>query len=388
MPLSRRSFVRAVGLGGAGVMTAPLIGARGREALAADLRAGLGAPTSATGAAGVIRLSSNENPRGPCAAALDGLRGALGEASRYPFAPPEELRAAIAAAHGVRVENVLLGCGSTEVLRMAVDAFTSPTRALVTAAPTFEEPAARAEVIGAPVRAVRVDAGLRLDLAAMTAAAAMGGGAGLVFVNNPNNPTGTLHGARAIADFVRRTLAAAPGTTILIDEAYHEYVEDPAYSTAMPIALENPRVIVSRTFSKVYGLAGLRVGYAIGQPATLQALARHQLGMDVNVLAAAAARAALGDHELAARERRLNHEAREFTRRFFESAGYAVAPSRANFLMADIRRDAKRFQEACRAHDVLVGRPFPPLATHTRVSIGTMDEMRAAVDVFRRVLAA
>jgi histidinol-phosphate aminotransferase len=386
MPLSRRSFVRTIGLGGAGVMTVPLIGARGREALAAELRAGLGATTATTGlAAGVIRLSSNENPRGPCAAALRGLQDALGEASRYPFTPPEELRAAIAAAHRVRVENVLLGCGSTEVLRMAVDAFTSPTRALVTALPTFEEPAARAEVIGAPVRAVRVDGDLRLDLAAMTAASR---GAGLVFVNNPNNPTGTLHSARAIADFVRRTLAAAPTATILIDEAYHEYVEDAAYATALPIALENPRVVVSRTFSKVYGLAGLRVGYAIGQPATLKALARHQLGMGVNVLAAAAARAALGDRTLVPREQRLNHEARDFTRRFFERAGYSVAPSQANFLMADIRRDAKGFQDACRTHDVLVGRPFPPLATHTRVSIGTLDEMRAAVDVFRRVLAA
>ena len=387
MPLSRRSFVRAIGLGGATVMTAPLIGARGREALAAELRAGLGASGAslepAALAAGVIRLSSNENPRGPCAAALQGLQGALGEASRYPFTPPEELRAAIAAAHRVRVENVLLGCGSTEVLRMAVDACCSPARALVTALPTFEEPAARAEVIGAPVRAVRVDADLRLDLAAMTAAS---NGAGLVFVNNPNNPTGTLHPARAITDFVRRTLAAEPTVTILIDEAYHEYVEDPAYATAMPIALENPRVIVSRTFSKVYGLAGLRVGYAIGQPETLKALARHQLGMGINVLAAAAARAALGDRALVSREQRLNHEARDFTRRYFEGAGYRVAPSQANFLMADIRRDAKGFQDACRTHDVLVGRPFPPLATHARVSIGTMDEMRAAVDVFRRVL--
>ncbi|HEU4629012.1 MAG TPA: aminotransferase class I/II-fold pyridoxal phosphate-dependent enzyme [Gemmatimonadaceae bacterium] len=387
MPLSRRSFVRTVGLGGAGMLTAPLIGARGREALAAELRAGAGIgvvePTAL--AAGVIRLSSNENPRGPCAAALRGLQGALGEASRYPFAPPEALRTAIAAAHGVSIENVLLGCGSTEVLRMAVDACTSRTRPLVTAAPTFEEPAARAAVIGTPVRAVRVDADLRLDLAGMTAAAR---GAGLVFVNNPNNPTGTLHPARAIADFVRRTQAAAPAATILIDEAYHEYVEDPAHATAIPIALERPRVVVSRTFSKVYGLAGLRIGYAIGRKETLQALARHQLSMDVNVLAAAAARAALTDRTLVAREQRLNHEARDFTRRFFERAGYAVAPSQANFLMIDIRRDAKAFQDACGTRDVLVGRPFPPLGTHTRISIGTMDEMRAATEVFRRVLAS
>jgi histidinol-phosphate aminotransferase len=387
MSLSRRSFVRTLGLTGAGVAAAPLVGARGREALAAELRRGAGAGAVAELAprAGQIRLSSNENPRGPSAAALAGVRGAIGEASRYPFAPPDELRKAVAASHGVGEDHVLLGCGSTEILRMAVDAFTSPARALVTATPTFEVPADRAQVIGAPVHAVPVDADLRLDLAAMAAKA---GGAGLVFVNNPNNPTGTLHPARAIDDFVRRVLAGSPDTIVLVDEAYHEYVEDPAYASALPLAVETPRVVVSRTFSKVYGLAGLRVGYAVARPETLKAMARHQLDVALNVLGVSAARAALGDRELVPRERRLNREAREFTRRFFESAGYRVAPSQANFLMADIRRDAKEFQAACRKHDVLVGRPFPPLSTHARVSIGTMDEMRAAVQVFRRVLGA
>jgi histidinol-phosphate aminotransferase len=386
MPLSRRSFIGALGLSGAGVVAAPLVGARGREAIAATLRhAGATPPELLAASASVIRLSSNENPRGPSAAALDGMRAALGEASRYPFAAPDALRTLIAEANGVRPENVLLGCGSTEVLRMAVDAFTSPARALVTAAPTFEEAADRARVLGAPVRAVPVRADLRLDLAAM---AAQSGGAGLVFVNNPNNPTGTLHPARAIEDLVRRVLRESPGATVLVDEAYHEYVEDPAYASALPLAIESPRVVVSRTFSKVYGLAGMRVGYAFARPETVEAMARHQLGLSLNALGGAAARAALADRDLPARERRLNREAREFTVRFFESAGYRVAPSEANFVMADIRRDSKRFQDACREHGLLVGRPFPPLATHARVSIGTMDEMRAAVEIMGRVLRA
>jgi histidinol-phosphate aminotransferase len=391
MALSRRSFVKTLGLTGAGVATAPLIGARGREALAAELRRGTveAAPLELLAPSPrLIRISSNENPRGPSAAAMAGIRGALGEASRYPFAPPEALRKAVAAAHGVPLDHVLLGCGSSEILRMAVDAFTSPARALVTATPTFELAADRAHVIGAPVDAVPVDAELRLDLATMATMAAKAGGAGLVFLNNPNNPTGTLHPAAVVNDFVRRVLADSPDTTILIDEAYHEYVEDPSYATALPLALETPRVIVSRTFSKVYGLAGLRVGYAIARPETVKAMARHQLDVAINVLGASAARAALADRDLVARERQLNHEAREFTRRFFESAGYPVAPSQANFLMADIRRDSKEFQGACEKQGVLVGRPFPPLTTHARVSIGTMDEMRAAVQVFKRVLAA
>jgi histidinol-phosphate aminotransferase len=233
------------------------------------------------------------------------------------------------------------------------------------------------------VLAVPVGADLRLDLAAMADAAR---GAGLVFVNNPNNPTGTVHPAPRVEAFVRRLLAGSPGTTVLIDEAYHEYVEDPSYASALPLALETPRVIVSRTFSKVYGLAGLRVGYAVARPETLEAMAPRQLTDALNVLGLTAAHAALADRAIVARERRLNREAREFTRRFFERAGYRVAPSEANFMMIDVRRDAKAFQAACRERGVLVGRPFPPLATHARVSVGTMDEMRAAAEVFARVL--
>jgi histidinol-phosphate aminotransferase len=390
MSISRRGFVKAVGVGGVGVLAAPLVAARGHEAfvgagIAADspspneLRAAsrLAAPTA-------LRLDSNENPNGPGEAALDAVRAVFGETSRYPDIPADELRKAVARLHAISPENVVLGCGSSEVLRMAVYAFTSPGRALVTAAPTFEDPARTAEAIWAPVRAVPLDGALRLDLGAMRAASR---GAGLVFVCNPNNPTGTVHAARAIEDFVGRLLADSPDVTILIDEAYHEYVDDPGYHTAIPLAMSNPRVIVSRTFSKVYGLAGLRVGYAVAQPETAKALQRYQLGSGVNVAAAAAALATLGQPAHLANEQRLNREAKDFTRRSFEESGYKVVPSDANFLMVDIRRDCKAFQTACRKLDVLVGRPFPPLLTYTRISIGTMDEMRRAVDVFRQVLS-
>jgi histidinol-phosphate aminotransferase len=338
-------------------------------------------------ARGLIRLDSNENPDGPGDAALDGLRAALGESARYPDASEEALRRALAAHHDLAAECVLLGCGSTEVLRMAVAAFTAPARALVTAAPTFEDPAHYAATTGAPVVAVPVDGALRLDLAGM-AARASGGGAGLVYVCNPNNPTATVHPAAAVADFLAAVGAASPGTVVLVDEAYHEYVDDPRHATAIPLAAQRPGVVVSRTFSKVYGMAGLRVGYAVAHPDTALAMGRYQLYSGVNVLAASAALASLGDPAHVERERARNRAARAFTRRFFESAGYAVVPSETNFLMADIRRDPKEFKEACRREGVLVGRPFPPLATYTRVSIGTMDEMRRATEVFRRVLSA
>ena len=383
MPLSRRSFVRTLGLSGAGAMSASLIGGRGREAFAAELRAS-GLFPAAEPPAKLIRISSNENPRGPSEASLRALRDALGGTSRYPFEQAAALREAVAKSLGVKADNILLGCGSTEILRMAVDAFTAPDRPLVTAAPTFEEAADRASAIGAPVRAIPVDSALRLDLAAMRAAAP---GSGLVFVNNPNNPTGTVHSAKAIEDHVRGVLRDSPDSYVMVDEAYHEYVDDPTYATAIPLALEMPHVVVARTFSKVYGLAGLRVGYAVARPETIKRMAHNQLGINVNALGAAAALGALEDRDLVKREQRLNAEARTYTQKWFESAGYTVAPSAANFLMVDIKRDPKPFGDECRKLGVLVGRPFPPLKTQLRVSVGTMDEMRAASDGVRRVLA-
>jgi histidinol-phosphate aminotransferase len=389
MSLSRRTFVKTVGVGGVGALAAPLVAARGHEALTGAVAAGTPWPSDLRSALRVasptaLRLDSNENPNGPGLVTLGAIRDSLGEAGRYPDIPADALPKAIARLHGIPQESVVLGCGSGEVLRMAVYAFTSPGRALVSAAPTFEDPARAAETIWAPVRAVPLDGALRLDLAAMAAAAR---GAGLVFVCNPNNPTGTVHSAAAIDDFVRRVLAGAPDVTILIDEAYHEYVDDPSYRTAIPLAMTNPRVVVSRTFSKVYGLAGLRIGYAVAQPDTVKALQRYKLANGINLAGAAAALAALDQANHIENERRLNREAKDFTRRSFEDSGYKVVPSDTNFIMVDIRRDSKAFQTACRQLDVLVGRPFPPLTTHTRISIGTMDEMRRAVDVFRQVLA-
>ena len=245
-----------------------------------------------------------------------------------------------------------------------------------------------ARVAGAPVHEVRVDAALRLDLAAMADRAA---GAGLVFLCNPNNPTSTVHGAPAVRDFVADVRRRSADATVLIDEAYHEFVEDPTYATAIPLALADPRVVVARTFSKVYGLAGLRVGYAIGAPPTLATMRRHRLASGSNALGVAAALASLAPgsgRDFAASQRALNREAREFTRRTLADAKFAPVSSQTNFLFFDIRRDVRAFQRACADRGVLVGRPFPPLDTHARISIGTMEEMRTAMPVVMEVLKA
>jgi histidinol-phosphate aminotransferase len=317
--------------------------------------------------------------------ALDALLASIGDAPRYPSSSVQQLIERLAAHHSVTAECIVPGSGSGDILRMAVYACVSPGKPLVTAAPSFEDPPRYAELAGAQVIAVPVTKDLHLDLPAMAERAK---GAGLVFLCNPNNPTGTVHGSAAITDFVERVQRVSPDTTVLIDEAYHHYVEDPAYATAVPLALQRRNVVVTRTFSKLYGMAGLRLGYAIGRAETIAALRRQRLANSVNALVAPAAIAALGDERLQPIERTRNHEAREFTRQALASIGYPSSASEANFIMVDIRRDVREFNRACADRGVLIGRPFPPLLTHARISIGTMKEMTAAVEVFKSILAS
>lgn len=383
MSVSRRHFVSALGLGSTGLLVAPSLLGRGREA-AHDASSAHAIRTSPFGTQGApIRLDSNENPNGPGRRALEALQGMLGEANRYPDDHEEALAQAIAREHGIERAQVVLGCGSSETLRQCVQVFTSPSAGLVTAAPSFELPSDFARLLGHGVTSVPVGAGLQLDLEAMAAASA---GAGLVFLCNPNNPTATVHGDAAVRGFLAQVQRTAPGATVLVDEAYHEYVELPAYRSAIPLAIADPRVVVSRTFSKVHGMAGLRAGYAIAHRDTARRLEAMRLGSGVNALAAAAAMASVSDRAHVAAEQRKNREAKAFARAFFERAGYTVGPSDTNFLMIDLRRDPQSFRAACRANGVAVGRPFPPLTNWLRISIGTLEEMQRAGTIMARLL--
>jgi histidinol-phosphate aminotransferase len=389
---SRRSFIAT----SAGLLAAPMITWRGHEALfgqqpqqptqgGAAGQADRRADRLLAEKPGMIRIDSNENPNGPGKHVYDTIVGHLTKSNRYPVKIEDDLIAVIAKLQGVIPANVQLGCGSGELLRAAVQAFTSPTRALVSPEPTFEAPANFAKFVNHPIVAPKVDSKLQLDLNAMTDAAR---GAGLVYLCNSNNPTATVHGKSDIAMYVEQVNRASPDTTILIDEAYHEYVEDPAYGTAIPLALSNPRVVVTRTFSKVFGMAGLRLGYAIGQPDTLKKMSSWLLGSNTNQLVLAAAMATVGDKAHVTDEVKKNREARAFTRKFFETAGYTVHAADANFFMVDVRRDAKAFKLECVKHNVAIGRSFPALPNYARVSVGTMPEMKKAVEVFRTVLAS
>jgi len=381
--LTRRKFVQTVGIG-----AAAYIGARGRENA---IWSAFETPLLAL-EPNVICLSSNENPIGPGQQVLDAVKAALGPtgapAGRYSSAA-KDLIDAIAKKQGVKPENIVLGCGSTQILRSCTHLFTAKDRPLVGTIPTYEECAGYAEMMGHPVRPVPLDANFKVDVDHMAAAAR---GAGLVFYCNPNNPTATYVGAAATRDFLTRVSRQSPYTYVLIDEAYFDYVTDPDHATHIPIAVDNPHVIVARTFSKAYGMAGLRIGYAVGHKDTIAKMAEWDAGggtSSLNVLAMQAAITAIQrPASEIADERARNTAVRDYTKKWFVDRGMKPTDSQANFVFIDIGRPAKGFREACAKKGVLVARDFPPFEkTHCRLSFGTMDEMKKATAVFEQVLA-
>jgi len=388
--LTRRSFVHAVGIGAAGAFTSSWIGARGREnAIWSAFEPTLDAAQAA--AAPPIILSSNENPLGPGRAVLEAVEKAFGPAGAAPgrySGATGQLREALATRLGVRPENITIGCGSTQILRTATHVFTAPNRALVGTIPTYEECAGYADLMGHPVRAIPLDREFNVDLDRLAAAAR---GAGLVFYCNPNNPVATYVGARATRDFLARVRRTSPDTTVLVDEAYYEYVTDPDHDTMIPIAVEDPRIVVARTFSKAYGMAGLRLGYAVGHPETISKMSAWDSGSgtsSLNVLALHAGVAAIEQGpEFVVNERQRNTEARDFTMKWFADRGFKPTNAQANFMFVNVGRPVKAFREACAAKGVRVARDFPPFEnSHCRISFATMEEMKRAVVVFGEVL--
>src|SRR5262245_1042650 len=271
MPVSRRGFLKIVGADERSTMRA-LLAARGHEDYQAQAQQaqtqGRGGGAGRAGGQGgrgggqgqgggraarpgppegveEIKISSNENPLGPGKTVLDAIMNEFPEAGRYPFnSTPNEgkLVETVAALNKAKPENVVMGAGSQEILKSAVRAFTSPFRPLVTAAPTFENCTGLCRRLGHPVYEVKVDSQFRLNLEEMLSVVR---GAGLVFLNNPNNPTATVHSLKAVQNFVERVKRISPDTGILIDEAYHDYDTEPAHQQAIPLALNTPNVFVA-----------------------------------------------------------------------------------------------------------------------------------------------
>jgi histidinol-phosphate aminotransferase len=378
MSLSRRRFVQTVGAGAAGLYVA----GRGREAGLFDLA------ERAYAADAPIILASNENPLGTPKPVLDAVRAGFSEIGRYQGASCDEIVDMIAKDKGVKPENVLLGSGSTQILRSTTHVFCSKTAPLVAPIPAYEECAGYAALMGYPVRTVSLTPPpqLKMNVDAILQAAK---GGGMVFFCNPNNPVATAIDGKTARQFVSDLGKSSPGTYTLMDEAYFEYATMPGYETMIPLAVENPKVVVARTFSKCFGMAGLRIGYAISHKDTIQKLADWDGMGSVNVLGLSAARAALAlDKSFLANEKARNNAAREFTQKWFRDRGYTPTDSQTNFMFVDIKRPARGFRDFCAHEGILVGRDFPPYEkTHCRISVGTMEEMQKAVKVFEKALA-
>lgn len=389
--LTRRRFVQTVGLGAAGAVTGSWISARGREGSLFAMESQTGAAPATAAALNPIILSSNENPFGPGQKVLDAVKAAFGPAGAAPgrySGGSGALVEALAKKHGVTPQNITLGCGSTQILRTVTHVFTARNKALVGTIPTYEECAGYAEMMGHPVRAVSLDPNFQMDLEKIATAAR---GAGLVFYCNPSNPTATYTGARESRDFFARVNRISPETTILVDEAYFDYVVHPDHATHIPLAVEDPRIVIARTFSKAYGMAGLRIGYAVAHVDTIQKMNAWDSGSgtsSLNVLALMGGVAAVEqDASYVTNERARNKDVRDFTMKWFADRGMKPADSQANFMFVNIGRPVKEFRDACLAKGVKVARDFPPFEkSHCRISFGTMDEMKKAVAVFGEVL--
>lgn len=374
MPLTtigRRRFASILGA----VTGSALLGPRGARVAEASLSTGEGED--------YVQLNSNENPYGPSPGALEALTRSQRVASRYPDALEDEVVAAIARLHSVKPEQVILGCGSGEILRMADLAALSVGRTVVVAEPSFEAVLLYARVTKAEPVKVPLDARHRHDLVAM--AKACDARTGLVYVCNPNNPTGTIVDGGELSAFVARV---PRGATVLVDEAYHHFVEDPTYRSADELIASHENVLVVRTFSKIFGLAGLRLGYAVGSKAAILALRPHAFWSNANAGVLTAALASLADAEHVAATRRRLNDTRRWLCRELDRERRRYIPSEANFMMIDLGTDVKPVIDAFRARKILVGRRFPSLPTWLRVSIGTQAEVETFAKALREIAPA
>lgn len=368
--ISRRRFAQLLGAGAAAcAVTTP------RFAFAR-------VPGAEVGAADLVRLSSNENPYGPSSAALQAMTDAFRLACRYPDERNDVLIDALAKQHGVPNEQILLGDGSGEILQLCALVFSGANnRPLVAADPTFEAILKHASSNGAEVVKVPLTPTWAHDLAKFSSAAAKGG---LVYICNPNNPTASITPKNELREFISKAPAA---TTILVDEAYFHYADSSEYESVIPLIRDHPNLIVARTFSKIYGMAGLRCGYCIAQKEVIDRLQARQSWDSVNIMALAAATESMKDEAQVSEGRRMNSETKAYTLEQLDSLGFKAIPSQANFIMVDLKKPVAPLIAAMKQRKVQVGRLFPALPNHMRVTIGKKPEMEAFVSAFREVMA-
>jgi histidinol-phosphate aminotransferase len=332
----------------------------------------------------MAKLSFNENPDGPSETVLKAMTDAFKYANRYGY-PDGGITEAIADHHGVKPENVLLGAGSGEILKVADDTFLVDHKKVIGVDPTFGSvyqfaTNSKAEAIKVPLLE-----DYRMDIPGIIRAVKNNyRDVGFVYICNPNNPTGNIIPKQE----VKLLLDSIPGDVpVLIDEAYHHFVEDPNYVTSVPYILERRQVIVTRTFSKIAALAGMRLGYGLA-PKELVARMSPFANGSINAIVKWGGVAALKDTATQARTRKNILALRKKVTGELTALGYSVIPSEANFFMVHVRRDITPIIDEFEKKGVLVGRKFPPMVEHLRVSVGTPDEMNRFMAAFREIFGA
>src|SRR5438477_1182388 len=372
MSVSRRKFAQLLGAGAAAVVVRPTFScAKPTQSVTTPLAEG----------GNIVRLSANENPYGPCPKALEAITNSFGLACRYPDEHNNLLIDKLAKLNGVNHDQILLGDGSGEILKLCAETFTGPQNGkLVAADPTFEAILNNASANGAEVVKAPLTSSFAHDLPKMLAATK----GGLIYVCNPNNPTASITPKDELRDFIAKTPRE---TMILVDEAYFHFADSPDYESVIPLVKEHPNLIVSRTFSKIYGMAGLRCGYCVAQKETIGRMRRNQMWDSVNCMALAAATASLDDLDHVPTGQRLNREAKQFTTSELEKMGYKSIPSQANFIMFDCRKPVVPLIKTLKERSVHVGRLFPALPNHMRLTIGKKSEMESFLVAFREVVA-
>lgn len=330
-----------------------------------------------------VRLSSNENPLGVPDSARAAIVEAIARGHRYPQLN-SSVRARIAEMNGIDAGNVVLGNGSAEILQMTVQAMLTAGRnvRVILPDPTFEQVERYASAMGADIEKVPLLPDHTHDLQRMRDSAARGTAPVLAFICNPNNPTGTVTSSASVAEWIRD---APSHVWFIIDEAYLEFVDDPAYRPMVQEAISRENVLVSRTFSKIYGLAGIRLGYGIAAPDTIRRVDGFAAATNINHLAASAALACMDDRDFVTRSLSVNRRGLQSAYTTLRDLEIEYLPSHANFLMHRVNGDLNAYIRRMREEGIAVGRAFPPMLSYNRVSIGLPDEMEAWAGALRKL---
>jgi len=330
-------------------------------------------------APGAVVIDSNENPLGPSQAAREAMAAMIPQGGRYSDNLTDELVNTFAQIESLNPDYVHATVGSTPPLALSVLAFTSPQRSYVTADPGFELGMMTAEHAGARVVKVPLTKTYAHDVKAMLAA---GQDAGVFYICNPNNPTGTLT-PRPDIEYL---LANKPkDSVILVDEAYIHLTEAP---NSLDLVKAGKDVVVLRTFSKVYGLAGIRCGFVIARPDLLEKIMARGGWNFMPVTAVVAATASLKDPNLVPERRRINATIRQQTFDWMSRSGFSFIPSESNCFMVDVKRPGQEVRDAMAKENVLVGRIWPIMPTWVRVTVGTQEEMQRFQTAFQKVMKA